>query len=69
MTQINVCTANKQMPDKHKDQLPLPQQGDQNAKRTEKHIDKKGRARLNLKRLVVLTTELHRIRSTSGPPL
>ena len=25
MTQINVCIANKQMHDKHKDQLPLPQ--------------------------------------------
>ena len=25
MTQINVCVANKQMHDKHKDQLPLPQ--------------------------------------------
>ena len=25
VTQINVCTANKQMHDKHKDQLPLPQ--------------------------------------------
>ena len=36
MTQINVCIANKQMHDKHKDQLPLsPKQGDQNAKRTE----------------------------------
>ena len=23
-TQINVCIANKQMHDKHKDQLPLP---------------------------------------------
>ena len=30
-----MCIANKQMHDKHKDQLPLPQ-----AKRTEKHIDK-----------------------------
>ena len=25
VTQINVCIANKQMHDKHKDQLPLPQ--------------------------------------------
>ena len=25
MTQINVCIVNKQMPDKRKDQLPLPQ--------------------------------------------
>ena len=25
VTQINVCAANKQMHDKHKDQLPLPQ--------------------------------------------
>ena len=25
VTQINVCLANKQMHDKHKDQLPLPQ--------------------------------------------
>ena len=42
VTQINVCIANKQMHDKHKDQLPLlfPKQGDQNAKRTEKYIDK-----------------------------
>ena len=30
-TQINMCTANKQMHDKHKDQLPLHKQGDQNA--------------------------------------
>ena len=35
MTQINVCIANKQMHGKHKDQLPLSQQGDQNAKMTE----------------------------------
>ena len=35
VTQINVCIANKQMHDKHKDQLPLPQAGYQNAKRTE----------------------------------
>ena len=25
VTQINMCIANKQMHDKHKDQLPLPQ--------------------------------------------
>ena len=25
VTQINMCTANKQMHDKHKDQFPLPQ--------------------------------------------
>ena len=31
VTQINVCIANKQMRDKHKDQHPLPKQGDQNA--------------------------------------
>ena len=35
VTQINLCIANKQMHDKHKDQLPLPKKGDQNAKRTE----------------------------------
>ena len=35
VTQINVCIANKQVHDKHKDQLPLPKQGDENAKRTE----------------------------------
>ena len=36
MTQINVCIANKQMHDKHKDQLFFfPKQGDQNARRTE----------------------------------
>ena len=41
VTQINVCIANKQMHDTHKDQLPLPQ-GDQNAKRTEeKHRQRK----------------------------
>ena len=38
MTLINVCIANKQMHYKHKDLF--PKQGDQNAKRTEKHIDK-----------------------------
>ena len=35
VTQINVCIDNKQMHDKHIDQLFLPKQGDQNAKRTE----------------------------------
>ena len=40
MTQINVCKVNKQMRDKHKDSSLFPKQGDQNAKRTEKHIDK-----------------------------
>ena len=40
MTQINVCIVNKQMHDKHKDSSLFPKQGDQNAKRTEKHIDK-----------------------------
>ena len=40
MTQNKVCIANKEMHDKHKDQVPLPQEGYQNAKRTEKHIDK-----------------------------
>ena len=35
VTQINVCIVNTQMHDKHKDQLTLPQQSDQNAKRTE----------------------------------
>ena len=34
VAQIDVCKANKQMHDKHKDQLPLLQ-GDQIAKRTE----------------------------------
>ena len=31
-----MCIANKQKHDKHKDQLHLPKQGDQNAKRIEK---------------------------------
>ena len=35
VTQITVFIANKQFHDKHKDQLPLSKQGDQNAKRTE----------------------------------
>ena len=35
MTQINVCIANKQMHDKHKDSSLFPKQGDQNVKRTE----------------------------------
>ena len=40
VTQINVCIANKQMHDKHKDQAPLPQ----NAKRTEEtHRQRVGR--------------------------
>ena len=47
VTQIKVCIANKQMHDKNKDQ-----QGDQNAKRTEKHIDKE-QGKTNMKRLVV----------------
>ena len=34
VTQINMCIADKQMHDKHKDQL-FPKQGDQNAKRIE----------------------------------
>ena len=64
MTQINVCIANKQMHDKHKDQLTLPKQGDQISKRTEEtHTE-----RANMKRIVVSTTELYRIRTTSGPP-
>ena len=43
MTQINVCIANKQRHDKHKDQLPLPRAIDQNAKRTEEtHRQKAG---------------------------
>ena len=51
MTQINVCIANKQMHDKHKDQLLLPQQGDQNAKRTEKHIhNEQGKTKSSYKR-------------------
>ena len=40
MTQINLCIANKQMHDKLKDQLPLPQARWSNAKRSEKQIDK-----------------------------
>ena len=35
VTQINACTANKQMHDKHKDSSLFPKQGDKNAKRTE----------------------------------
>ena len=42
MTQIKVCIANKQMHDKHKDQLPLPQSKViKMLKGQEKHIDKK----------------------------
>ena len=40
MTQINVCIANKQMHDKHKDQLPLPKQMVRMLKGQTKHIDK-----------------------------
>ena len=40
MTQINVCIANKQMHDKHKDQLPLPQARWSKCKRTDKEQGK-----------------------------
>ena len=41
MAQINVCTANKQMHDKHKDQLPLPQHKViKMLKGQKKHMDK-----------------------------
>ena len=46
----------------------FPKQGDQNAKRTEKHIGKEqGKTKHETPRTVVLTTELHRIRTTTGP--
>ena len=34
VTQINVCIANKQMHDKHKDQLPIPQARWSNTRKT-----------------------------------
>ena len=62
MTQINVCIANKQMHNKHEDQLPLPKQGDQNAKRTEETHRQRAGARPNMKRLVVYPSNKFYIR-------
>ena len=53
VTHINVCIANKQMHDKHKDQLPLPQARWSKCYKSKRNTQTKSRARPNMKRLVV----------------
>ena len=52
MTQINVCTANKQMHDKHKDSSLFPKQADQNTKMTEETDREQGKTKHEVPRSV-----------------
>ena len=49
----NIHAQNKQMYEKHKDQLPLPKQGDQNAKTNRETRTKSTRRLKSIKRLMV----------------
>ena len=66
VTQISVCIANKQMHDKYKDQLPLPQARWLNARKKEETDKEQGKTKHKAPRSV--NCGGHRKGTTSGPP-